>query len=568
MNSEVHPVVAALVLLAAATGLALWAWASGIAASLGGPAGLQTNANGHYFIEIQNYLVEHDEEGVWVTTHDLDAIGVDVILGGYAFFSNGDVLLRRGSDPRSFLDNVRAYMRETNRNSIIPEEPESGLFRCNLNTSECQRFGRKGVDFKAAYGIFIDWETDEVYISDTTRHLLRKYSPDGKELATFDGGFRFPNELQLHDENLLVADTNNHVIRVVEPQSAGFGRVKDTRLVVPPAAKDAGQRWPSHFARIGKEWWVNNMKTAMDDGGIYVFDDEWEYLRRVELPPRADPISILLAGDEVWVSDWNNDVVRRFSMSGDALPDLESHGLEAVLNSARQERQSYTLLSYGGVALIVLVLLGLVVRAVTVSTNKGPATIQPTQDIPATSREDSVPLRLEPDDKLRKRTTLVLRVIIALTGVSVLISLYLFHETDKPEVILPVFASIAGLVAIVLLIAWASKANWGTSIEVTGDQLTLRDYTGCQSSCSLRDVRYNETAIATPDAVVMLGNPRAQVYKRTDVQGRLIPRLGEAQRVGPVEMLKIQILLRHPQGIVTVIALVAVTAYAAFLVAS
>lgn len=42
-----------------------------------------------------------------------------------------------------------------------------------------------------------------------------------------------------------------------------------------------------------------------------------------------------------------------------------------------------------------------------------------------------------------------------------------------------------------------------------------------------------------------------------------MPRLGEAQRVGPMEMLKIQVSLWHPQGVFAVIAAIGLLVYAA-----
>ncbi len=361
MNTDVHPAVAALVLATTLLALALWTWASGVAASFGGPSGLQADPRGHRFVQIQSSLVEHDAEGKYVKTHDLGEMDVDVFLGGFAFFSNGDILLRRGSDPRSFIDNIRAYRRKTNANTIAPDAPGSGLFRCNLEAMACDRFGE--FDFKAAYSVFIDWQTDDVYVSDTTRHLLRKYSSDGVELAAPVGGFRFPNHLMLDDTTLLVADTNHHVIRRLESQSPRFAQDVERYDVIPAAARVAGQTWPSDFGRVGDQWWVNNMQTGMNRGGLYVFDSGWDFVHRVDLPAGADPISILPAGDEVWVSDWNNDVVRRFSAAGESLPDLESTGLEIILTQARQTRQTYTVLSYAGIALLVVMLLGLLVRA-------------------------------------------------------------------------------------------------------------------------------------------------------------------------------------------------------------
>lgn len=567
MNTDVHPAVAALVLILTGVAIGVWTWGSGAAGSLGGPAELGIDPDGHGYVQIQHYLVEHDARGEYVRTHDLEGMGVELFLGGFAFFSDGDILLRRGGDPRSFLDNLRAYARKTNRKDIAPEEPGSGLFRCNLESSACERFGEQGVDFKAAYGVFIDWRTDEVFISDTTRHVLRKYSSSGAELAPPVGGFKFPNQLLLHDGQLLLADTNHHVIRQVEPRSSAFGDDIERKDVVPAAAKSAQQTWPSHFARVGEEWWVNNMQSGMNRGGLYVFDRDWQYVRRVDLPPDADPIAILAVGDAVWVSDWNNDVVRRFSPEGQALPDLESAGLETLLDAARQERLKFTMLSFSGVAMVGFILLGLLVYAFALRMNRNPAQ-QAAQPDAGASITDTAPLHLEPDDKMRQRINRSIGLVVFLTLLAGGALVFLFTLSDKPDIMVQIAVPLAGLFAIVILIAWINSANWGTAITVDGNNLTLRDHTGRHSSCPLRQVRYDDTAIATRDAIVILGRQQARIYDSEDVRDRLLPRLVEAQRVGPVEMLKIQIQLLHPHGIVTLIAIAGLLIFGVFQLAT
>ena len=567
MNSDVHPAVAALVLIMTGLAVGVWVWGSGAAARLGGPAELSMGPDGHSYVQIQNYLVEHDESGAYLRTHDLEAMDVELFLGGYAFFSNGDILLRRGPDPRSFLDNLRAYGRETNRKSIDPEDPRSGLFRCDLETSACERFGQPWIDFKAAYSVFIDRQTDEVYISDTTRHLLRKYSSAGVELARPVEGFKFPNQLLVHEGQLLVADTNHHAVRILEPQTSTFGDAVDRKDVVPGAAEIVRQTWPSHFAQVGEEWWVNNMQTGMNNGGIYVFDSDWDYLRSLELPPGADPISILAVGETAWVSDWNNDVVRRFSLAGEPLTHLESAGFESILAESRQQRLRFTWLSYSGAGVVAFMLLGLFVRAFAVSMNKKPVQ-RSAETSDAAPQADTAPLRLEPDDKLRKRMNRTLMVVglLALLGTGLLI--YLTSQTGKPEMLAVLVLPLAGAGAIVMLSVWLNGANWGTAVMVDGKTVTLRDHTGRQSSCPIRQVRYDDSAIATQDVVVVLGRAQARIYDQDDIRERLLPRLAEAQKVGPFEMLKIQIQLWHPHGVVTVVALIGLIAYGVYQLAA
>lgn len=362
MNSDVHPLVVILVLLLTLAAIGVWMWGTGEAKEIGGPAEMRLNPDGHLFIQIQNQLLEHDADGVYLRRHDLGDLGVEIVLGSVAFFSNGDILLRRGPDPRSLFDNIRAYQRATNRQSTEPQAPDTGLYRCDLEAMSCELFGSSAIDFKAAHGIFIDWETDEVYITDTTRHLLRKYSADGDALATPVGGVKFPNQLLMHEGRLFVANTNHHRIRVVDPSTESFGRVIETIDVVPGVASRAAQTWPSHVARVGDTWWVNNMRTGMNEGGIYIFDERWRYRRKVTLPPDADPIALLSYQGDVLVSDWNNDRVYRVTSTGELLTDFESAGLDEVLAESLTLRRQFTLYGYAGIALFLLLLVGLAAR--------------------------------------------------------------------------------------------------------------------------------------------------------------------------------------------------------------
>jgi len=561
MNSSVHPLVVALVLVLTGIAIGTWMWASGVAASIGGPAELKMAPNGHAYIQIQDKLVEHDANGQYLQTHDLGDMGVELFLGGFDFFSNGDVLLRRGPDPRSTGDNVRAFQRKTNHQSIETDVPNSGMFRCDLDTKYCARFGQTGIDFKAAYGIFIDRTTDDVFISDTTRHLLRKYSSDGVALAGPVSGFKFPNQILIFDEKLFVADTNHHEIRVVDPAAESFGNELGRTNVTPQLATAARQVWPSHFIRVGDGWWVNNMRTGMNQGGIYLFDDRWNLIRKLILPDDADPIALLAFGDEVWISDWYNDKVRRISNAGEPLADLESAGLDNILTLARSERRKFEMMSYSGIALFLLVLGGLAVRGFAVSMSTD-ATKSTRDDRNSETRSPESVLYLEPDSKALGRMKLAVRflVLMSLVLAASIACLIVFYK--KPEFGFALILPGMGMLSIVILISWINRSNVGTAIRINGNIVTLRDHSGRESSCPLHEVRYDDTAIATQEMMVFLGRPPASIYKRKDLNEKLFPRLAEAQKVSPLQMQKILIQQRHPQGITIILGLAGLLIYA------
>ena len=153
MDAKVHPVIAILVIVGVILSVGVWTWGNGESKAIGGPSELVIDPDGHLFIQIQNQLLEHDQNGIFVARHNLAELGVYDVIGGLAFFSNGDILLRRGGDDRSFIDNFRAYLRWENQRSITPDEPGAGVVRCNLRAKSCVQFGNDAIDFKAAYSV-------------------------------------------------------------------------------------------------------------------------------------------------------------------------------------------------------------------------------------------------------------------------------------------------------------------------------------------------------------------------------------------------------------------------------
>ncbi len=563
MNSNVHPLVVALVLVLTGVAIGTWMFGSGAAANIGGPAELKMDPDGHAYIQIQDQLVEHDANGQYLKTYDLTDFGAELFLGSFDFFSNGDILLRRGPDPRSFGDNVRAFQRKTNRLSIEAGSPNSGMFRCELDTEYCTRFGQTGIDFKAAHGIFIDRTTDEVYISDTTRHVLRKYSADGVALAGPVSGFKFPNQILIFDDKLFVADTNHHEVRIVDPSTESFGMELGRKNVTPAAASADRRTWPSHFIRVADGWWVNNMRTGMNQGGIYLFDDNWRLTRKLSLPDDADPIALLAVGDEVWISDWYNDKVRRFSKAGEPLADLDSAGLDNILAHSRTERRKFEMISYSGIVLILLVLGGLAVRGFAVGMSIDSAKSARYDRSSKAQPAESV-LTLEPDRKMLGRMRLAVRFFVLMLLVLAALIAYLILFYTKREFGIAFIWPGIGMLLMVVLISWINRSNVGTAIRVEGKLVTLRDHFGRESSCPIHEVRYDDTAIATQDAMVFLGRPPASIYKRKDLQEKLFPRLAEAQKLSPLQMQKLLIQQRHPQGITVILGLAGLLIYAAW----
>lgn len=558
MNSKVHPLFALLVIVLVVIAIGVGVWGSGQAKQFGGPAQLVTDPAGHLYVQMQNVLLEHDADGRFVRRHDLSELGVDTVLGAIGFFSNGDILLRRGADSRTLLDNIRAYMRLSNQKSLRSDMPKTGIYRCDLRTHACLPFGPELIDFNAAFGIFIDIRSDDVYISDTTRHILRKYSAAGESLGVSVDGFRFPNQLLIRDGRLYVADTNHHRVRIVEPGTATFGTELSSVDVVPIEAKRSEQTWPTHIARIGDEWWVNSMRASMAEGGIYIFDDDWVFRRKVDLPASADPIAIKPFGGAVLISDWNNDRIHRVATSGRLLGDFESPGLQGMVAesiSLRWQYQSYTILA---VIVFFLLIVALLIKGVTASSSGEPREKAKRQTKPAELPDTMI--WIKPDAKFIRKIATSTRIAGFCLIALIPLLAYMIVATDNNLLIFKLVPPIIGIAAIFLLIIRVHRSNIKTAIGLRGNQVTLRDHAGRDSTCPIKDVIYNETTIASRDMAVFLGQPQMSVYDREELKAQVFPRLADAKSVSAWEMQKALVRMQHPHGLIALLAFIGILA--------
>ncbi len=552
MDKNVHPVAAAFFVIIAIVGIGTWFWGTGEAKRFGGPAGLTVNAEGHLFIQIDNQLIEHDENGNFVERHDLGELGVELLLGGTVFFSNGDILLRRGPDTRTFLDNLRAYQRHTNQNALSPDAEGAGLYRCNLRAKTCDSFSNPPIDLKAAFSAFVDLATDTVYISDSSRHLIRKYSADGVELASPGEGYRFPNQLMIADGVLLIADTNHHRIRAVDFRDEAFGDEVFQRNIVPAVARGNDQEWPSYFVQVGDQWWVNNMKTGMNYGGIYAFDSDWEFDRQIHVPGIVDPIALIRFNDEVLISDWYGDRVHRVSLDGERLGNFHSEGLIAVLDEFEIERQHYNVFAWVAAGLAAMLCIVILLKG-TDWTGRSPK--DDDSDLPPDSGE---PVWLKPDPANVERMRSALRSVRYLTIPIVLLigGLIAFTGFSESEVQLTLGG--LGFLAVFLLADWMTRISTNTAIYVDGDRVLLKNHTGRESRASVHDVLYSDNMVATEDMAIFLGQGEHPIYDKEHVLSVLRGRLPASQRISQWEIQKRLIAMRHPYGLVTILALLVV----------
>jgi hypothetical protein len=346
MNQEVKPLTAIIAL--AIFGLLLWGkfWAHGASVSVNTFTTMHRHPNGTAYIRLGNQLFGFNGETQSTGQIDLPRLGVDNdSVSDFAFFSNGDLLIRRHVAEQDFIFNLQRFFRYKNLHSKSSTNQQDGLFRCNTSSFECQPFSNPPINLNDAFALAVDLNTDRVFIADTSRHTLRLFSNTGEELDSKEGFF-FPNQIQFQENKLYVADTNHHRLAVIGVEDKRFGEileVMDTRAG--PARRD-GEVWPASFLLSGDQRWVRNAINNMSYGGIYIFENSGKFIKRIDLPKAADPFSLLQLGTSVLVSDSSQNRIYQFTLDGKALPDFQPDIMQsqlAILNAKKHKYQKLEL---------------------------------------------------------------------------------------------------------------------------------------------------------------------------------------------------------------------------------
>ncbi|HTF96887.1 MAG TPA: hypothetical protein VL995_12195 [Cellvibrio sp.] len=206
--------------------------------------------------------------------------------------------------------------RKTNRDVV----GEGSLYRCNIKSTVCEKFGEGLPVVNRTFRLHID-KKDHVYMADTSRHQLWVLDSNGKITAN-KTGFRFPNQIIARNDELLLADTNNHKIKVIENSVSGFGNV----LQSIPAALDSSSpwwkpikdnySWPVNMAWVENQFWVLIGNNNLSFSRLAIYDVAGHFTQEITLPEGADPISILEFDDKVLLIDMALYQVHQFSKKG------------------------------------------------------------------------------------------------------------------------------------------------------------------------------------------------------------------------------------------------------------
>lgn len=539
MNKSVNPLVAVAVILAAAVVLGLKFWFDHQALRVARPSLMQPHPRGGVVVLVGTSLFHVAPDLRLVDRTDLGAFGITEAVGDFAYFANGDLLIRTGSAESSLIDDLRIFARAENTNyQAAPEGSE--LNRCSVEKGTCSRFSSQLPVLDRTFRLHIDWLDDRVYLADTSRHRLMMFTASGELLAS-EGGLKFPNQLRRYDDRLWLADTNHHGIRELS--------IAKGRLVMPGelhrTVEQNDWRWPSAFVRVGDRWWVNTMLSGMRHGKVLIYDKNWNREKLADLPEGADPIGMELLGREVVISDLSNIAIYRFTQDGVRLPDLDVQELTRVLVASREQARRYQGLGYLTLAVGILAL-GAIFAVAVIQQKKNALVTQQVEKgdveaerLPSNAGVPREGLVFTVSEEMRRLS----RLSWVLGPAFVVMALWLFVQKGGGSVTLALAMAvpILGLLPMLLTLSRWIKVR----ITMYPDRVVVHDHGGQKREEQYHSLLWSNAAVIVKGQVIPIRESQGKAM--FSGFGKAIrPLLHERNRVGWIAM--VQHTWRSPEG--------------------
>ena len=343
--------------------LSIWLWLSQKPYDYDGARGLAVNNAGVVHIQVGTELFRIDRQGNTLPKIDLSELGVVDFVGDLTFNDKDELLLRPGAYQTGFLENFAIFNRESNQHTLEAASGD-GLVLCDLNAMQCRPFGGGVHDFNRGFFSVYNQVDGTTVVSDASRHELHKYDVNGLWIASYNKELKFPNEVVFDDNDLFLVDTNNKVVKQFDHADDQFGKLLRSHITANPDSIVNRHDYPFVIEKAGDNWWLIMLDSAMNRGGVYMFDSQWNYIDVLDLGDADLPVGLLSLGNEVLVTDIESNGVLRYSLTGSKLGLFEHAQLNAVLEKNTEQRSFYKILGFAYLTLMALLTVSLFAWAI------------------------------------------------------------------------------------------------------------------------------------------------------------------------------------------------------------
>ncbi|SMF53955.1 hypothetical protein SAMN02745866_03409 [Alteromonadaceae bacterium Bs31] len=499
--------------------------------------------NNQLMVKFGNNLVAFDKTNTEVAHHALSDLNIQA-HGDFDFFSNGDLLVYQLSEKPGILYKLSRFLRLKKKTEQEPNN-NNGFYRCKLQQKTCIPYNTSLPVLKSAFRLWLFRNSDNIVLADSPAFKLYLIDAKGSTITSSnDNSFRFPNQMVYVKEQLWLADTNNHRLVQLHFGEDNFAEVRNSFSV------DLGgvYKWPFQIAHDGENWWINVGDNKLANGRIIKLDHQGNLL--FELSAKAarltDPLAISFWNEALWVSDFKEPLIARFSSEGKRLSPPSSTTLEKLKSEVERQIRQGQLYSYAGMVLGALVFLFGLLAAWKLDKARTKEHFNLFGPSPMEEHINQVPAAAPTNrihwikNTLRKYRILATMLATGLPFIVTVASIYLLLNSNKAADIL--WASLPLLFFIYLICAtvWffynkLQQQKLGVikesiCLEIKGDRKTI---------AKAEEIIYNERLISANGITVLIGHPRKRIFKPEELNSHIIPRLKEARKCNEWEALKL-----------------------------
>ena len=314
---------------------------TGTAAKFKDPNSIAIGSDGNFFVSDfgNNTIRKITPEGIVTTLAGSGTAGSADGTGASASFNYPQGLVVDSKNNIFVCDSENNLIRKVTSEGVVTTFAGSGASGSNDSATGTS------ATFRYPWGITID-SNDNLYISDYNNQKIRKITPEGV-VSTFVGSgaigqsngykdaasFNYPKGLTVdNNENIYVADFHNSLIRKITPEGnvttfAGFKPCMEC------VYDNANRRW-IYFDGFGDKASFNNPSDiAVFGDDLYVADTGNRVLRKIAIVKSATPEITELSDVTINEDESYSDTLRATDEEGDAITYSASSDTSAVTAS-------------------------------------------------------------------------------------------------------------------------------------------------------------------------------------------------------------------------------------------
>lgn len=339
----------ALIVLLVLMGLSLLSvWTDRKSSEVEGPSRLVRGPHDTIYVQIDRSIAKVSSEGELLSVLDLDTDASVPDVADFFVEEDGRLLFAR-----RYSQLLQYY------------SPEGKLL------TTCLRMPSPRVGKNPSCNLTKDPSTGILYFADTSRHRIRIFGPDEKEIKTItvpsgapassltgagrkesrlervfspETPLQFPQGLSFAGDRLIVADTGNSRIALFYPD----GTLDKIIPVFPPESSYFIN--PVKVDRFGDAIYVVVRGPGFINGKVQSFEFNTGLPRNFRYSGSSDPWDVLARRDDVLVADRASLTVMRYAHSGRFLGTFGKPGLQGLYAVSQLKRKTYEWIRKGSLA--------------------------------------------------------------------------------------------------------------------------------------------------------------------------------------------------------------------------